>query len=56
MEQRADILNSYDGIKVIFFQDCHDDVKFMCAVDKTLITKAFHLGDTGIFGLKLSWL
>lgn len=47
VEQRADILNSCDGIKQIFFS--HDDGRFMCAVGKTLITKAFHPGDRGFF-------
>lgn len=56
VEQRAEILNSYEGIKQMFFQDCYDDGRFMCAVGKTLITKAFHFGDRGFLGLKLSWL
>jgi len=39
------MLHFCDGVKQIFYKDGHDDMFFMYAVAKTLITKVFHLGD-----------
>lgn len=47
------MLNFYDSIKQIFFQDGHDYVVFMYAVGKTLITKVFDLGAGNLFGINL---